>query len=106
MRLGSSEAKQWKSRVVSEAEQVLCRESAEAAQRTTEVQKTMDKRFQTRWRQAEAELRDLRESNSAEAQTLAVRLREIELEHQQPHTANERHMQLEAPGRTSISHSP
>ena len=46
MRVLSSEAKDWKSRVVSEAEQVLCRESAEAAQRATEVQEAMDKQFQ------------------------------------------------------------
>ena len=38
MYLLSSEAKDWKSRVVSEAEQVQCRESAEAARRATEVQ--------------------------------------------------------------------
>ena len=58
MRLLSCEAKEWKSRVVSEAEQVL-RESAEAACRTTRVQETMDKQFQTRWREAEGQLRDL-----------------------------------------------
>ena len=43
MRLLSSEAKDRKSWVVSEEEQVLCRESAEATQRTTEVQDAMDK---------------------------------------------------------------
>ena len=43
MRLLSSEGKDWKSRVVSEAEQVLHREVAEAAQRATEVQEAMDK---------------------------------------------------------------
>ena len=72
----SSEAKDWKSRVVSEAEHVLCKESAEAAHRTIEVQEAMDKQFQARWRQAEAELRDMCEPNSAQLQTLAVRLRE------------------------------
>ena len=41
MRLLSSEAKDWKSRVVSEAEQVLCQESAQAAQHATEVQEAM-----------------------------------------------------------------
>ena len=96
MRLLSSEAKDWKSRVVSEAEQVLCRESAEAAHCATEIQKTMDKQFQIRWRQAEAELRNLCKSNSAQEQSLAVTLRENELEHQQLHTAQERQMQLEA----------
>ena len=35
MRLLSSEAKDWKSRVVMETEEVLCRESAQAAQQTT-----------------------------------------------------------------------
>ena len=39
---------------------------------------------------------DLRKSNSAQAHTLAVRLRESELEHQQLHTAHERQLQLEA----------
>ena len=71
MRLLSSEAKHWKSRVVSEAEQALVKESAEAAQRATEVQETMDKQFQARWRQAEAQLRDMCEFNSAQVQQLA-----------------------------------
>ena len=83
MRLLCSEAKDWKSRVVSEAKQVFCRESTEAAHRATEVQKTMDKQFQARWRQAEAELRDLCKSNSAQVQSLAAKLHEDELEHQQ-----------------------
>ena len=55
LRLLSSEAKDWKSRVVTETEQVLCQESAQAAQHATEIQEAMDKQFQTRWRQAEAE---------------------------------------------------
>ena len=42
----SSEAQDWKPRVVSEAEQVLVKESAEAAHRTTEVQEAMDKQLQ------------------------------------------------------------
>ena len=96
MRLLSSETREWKSRVVSETPQVVCRESAEAAHRAAEVQKTMDKQLQIRWRQAEAELRNLCESNTAQVQTFAARLRESELEHQQLHTANERQMQLEA----------
>ena len=92
----SSEAKDWKSRVVSETEQVLCKESAEATHRATEVQKSMDKLFQIRWRQIEAEFPDMSESNSTQVHTLAVRLRESELEHQQLRTANERQVQLEA----------
>ena len=42
MRLLSSEAKDWKSRVVTEAEEVLCRESAQLAQQATEAQEAMD----------------------------------------------------------------
>ena len=56
----------------------------------------MDKQFQARWRQAEAELRDICESNSAQVQALAVRLPESELGRQQLHTANETQLQLEA----------
>ena len=74
MHLLSSEAKDWESRVVSETKQVLCRQSTEAAQRATEAQEAMEKQFQAQWRRAEAELRDLRQSNSAQAQTLATRL--------------------------------
>ena len=59
MHLLSSEAKDWKSRAVSEATQALCKESAEAAHRTRELQEAMDKQFQARWRQAEAELWDM-----------------------------------------------
>ena len=73
-RLLSSEAKDWKSRVVSEAEQALARESAETAQQTNEVQETMDKQFQAQWREAEAQLKDMWESNSAQAQQLAASL--------------------------------
>ena len=80
MRLLSSEAKDWKSRVVSEAEQVLVKESAEAAHRTTEVQEAMDKQFQVRWRQAEADLWDMCDSNSAQVQILAASLRKSELQ--------------------------
>ena len=56
----------------------------------------MDKQFQTRWRQAEAELRDLCKSNSAQVQFLATKLQETQLEHQQLCTAQERQLQLEA----------
>ena len=65
----AKQAKDWKSRVVNEAEQALVRESAEAAQRTNEVQEAMDKQFQARGREAAAQLRDTRESNSAQATT-------------------------------------
>ena len=42
MRLLSSEAKDWKSRVVTETEEVLCRESAQAAHQAIETQEAMD----------------------------------------------------------------
>ena len=42
MRLLSSEAKDWKSRKMPEAEQTLCRESAQSAHQGTEVQETME----------------------------------------------------------------
>ena len=45
MRLLSIEAKDWKSRVVSETDQVLCRDSAEAAQHATEIQKPWINKF-------------------------------------------------------------
>ena len=96
VRLLSSEAKDWKSRVVTEAEQVLCRESAQATQQATEIQEAMDKQYQARWRQAEAELRDLCSSNSAQAQALASKLQETQLERQQLYSAQERQLQLEA----------
>ena len=52
MRLLSSEAKDWKSRVVTEAEEVLCRESAQAALQATEAQEAMDQHYKDKWRQA------------------------------------------------------
>ena len=79
MRLLSSEAKDWKSRVVTETEQVLRQESAQA----------MDKQFQVRWKQTEAKLRELCKSNSAHVQTLTSKLHETQLEHQQLYTAQE-----------------
>ena len=42
MRLLSSETKDWKSRVVTEAVKVLCCESAQVAQQVTETQEAMD----------------------------------------------------------------
>ena len=47
MRLLSSEAKDWKSRVVTEAEEVLCRESAQMAQNATEAQESHGSTFQS-----------------------------------------------------------
>ena len=96
MHLLSSEAKDWKSRVVSEAEQALVKESAEAAHRTNEAQEAMDREFQPRWRQAEAQLRETPESSSGQTQQLADILPRSELEHQRLRTANERRLQLEA----------
>ena len=66
MRLLSSEAKDWKSRVVTEAEEVLCRESAQVAQQATEAQEAMDQHYKAKWRQAETDLRALCQSNSAQ----------------------------------------
>ena len=70
MRLLNSEAKDWKSRVVTETEEVLCRESAQVAQQATETQEAMDQHYKARWNQAEADLRDLCQSNSAQAHPL------------------------------------
>ena len=80
-RLLSSEAKDWKSRVVTEAEEVLCRESAQAAQQATEAQEAMDQHYKAKWRQAEADLKALCQSNSAQVQSLAAKLQETNLEH-------------------------
>ena len=96
MRLLSSEAKDWKSRVVTEAEEVLCRESAQAAQQATEAQEAMDQHYKAKWRQAEADLKALCQSNSAQVQSLASKLHETNLEHQELHTAHERQLRLEA----------
>ena len=76
VRLLSSEAKDWRSRVAADAEEVLCRESAQAAQHATKAQEAMDKRYQARWGQAEAEPRDLCKSNSVQAQSVASKLQE------------------------------
>ena len=56
MRLLSIEAKDWKSRVVTETEEVICRESAQVAQQATETQEGMDQHYKATWRQAEADL--------------------------------------------------
>ena len=96
MRLLSSEAKDWKSRVVTEAEEVLCRESAQIAQQATEAQEAMDQHYKARWQQAEADLNALCKSNSAHVQSLASKLHETNEEHQQLRTAQERQLRLEA----------
>ena len=96
MRLLSSEAKDWKSRVVTEAEEVLCRESAQIAQQATEAQEAMDQHCKAKWQQAEADLKALCQSNSAQVQSFASKLHETNEEHQQLHTAQERQLQLEA----------
>ena len=70
MRLLSSEAKDWKSRVVTEAKEALCRESAQVAQQATEAQEAMDQHYKAKWRQAETDLRALCQSNSAQVQSL------------------------------------
>ena len=59
MRLLSSEAKDWKSRVATEAEEALCRESAQAAHQATEAQEAMDQHYKAKWRQAQADLQAL-----------------------------------------------
>ena len=66
------------------------------AQQATEAQEAMDQHDKAKWRQGEADLRDLCQSNSAQAQSLASKLQETNLDHQQLHTAQERQLQLEA----------
>ena len=96
MRLLSSEAKDWKSRVVTEAEEVLCRESAQFAQQTTEAQEAMDQHYKAKWQQAEADLTALCQPNSAQVQSFASKTHETNEEHQKLYTAQERQIQLEA----------
>ena len=96
MRLLSSEAKDWKSRVVTEAEEVLCRESAQMAHQATEAQEAMDQHYKAKWQQAEADLTALCKSNSAQVQSFASKMHETNAEHQQLHDAQERRIQLEA----------
>ena len=94
MRLLSSEAKDWKSSVVTEAEEVLCRESAQTAQQATEAQEAMDQHYKAKWQQAEADLKALCQSNRAQVQSFASKLHGTNEE--QLHTAQERQLQLEA----------
>ena len=96
MHLLSSEAKDWKSRVVTEAEEVLCRESAQLAQQATEAQEAMDQHYKAKWQQAEADLTALCKSNSAQVQSFASKMHETNVEHQKLHDAQERQLQLEA----------
>ena len=90
MRLRSSEAKDWKSRVVTEAEEALRRESAQIAQQATEAQEAMDQQYKAKWQQAEADLKALCQSKSAQVQSFVSKLHETNEEHQQLHTAQER----------------
>ena len=96
MRLLSSEAKDWRSRVVTEAEEVLCRESVQMAQNATEAQEAMDQQFKAKWQKAESDLKALCQSNSAQVQSFASKMHETNVEHQQLHDAQERRIQLEA----------
>ena len=96
MRLLSSEAKDWKSRVVTEAEEVLCRESAQMAQQATGAHEAMDQHYKAKWQQAEADLTALCQSNSAQVQSFASKMHETNVEHQKLHDAQERRIQLEA----------
>ena len=96
MRLLSSEAKDWRSRVVTEAEEVLCRESAQMAQDATEAREAMDQQYKAKWQQAESDLKALCQSNSAQVQSFASKMHETNVEHQQLHDAQERRIQLEA----------
>ena len=104
MRLLSSEAKDWQSRVVTEAEQVLCRENAQMAHQATEVQEAMDQHYKAKWQQAETDLKTLCKSNSAQVQSFASKMHETNAEHQQLHDAqdkrdeyNSRHKPFEKP---------
>ena len=96
MRLLSSEAKDWKSRVVTEAEEVLCRESAHMAHQATEAQEAMGQHYKAKWQQAETDLKALCKSNSAQVQSFASKMHETNAEHQKLHDAQERRIQLEA----------
>ena len=56
----------------------------------------MDQDYKAEWRQAEADLKALCQSNSAQVQSLAAKLQETNLEHQKLHTAQEGQLRLEA----------
>ena len=82
--------------VVTEAEEVLCHESAQIAQQATEAQEAMDQHYKAKWQQAEADLTALCQSNSAQVQSFASKTHETNEEHQKLHNAQERQLQLEA----------
>ena len=96
MRLLSSEAKDWQSRVVTKAEEVLCRESAQIAHQASEAQEAMDQHYKAKWQQAHADLTALCQSNSAQVQSFASKMQETNAEHQKLHDAQERQLRLEA----------
>ena len=81
---------------MTETEEVLCRESAQTAHQATETQEAMDQQYKAKWRQAEADLKTLCQSNSAQVQSLASKLQETNLEHHELYAAQERQLQLEA----------
>ena len=56
----------------------------------------MDQHYTAKWRQAEADLRALCQSNGAQVQSLAYKLHETNEEHQELHTPHERQLRLEA----------
>ena len=56
----------------------------------------MDQHYKAKWRQAEADLQSLCQSNSAQVQSLASKLQETNLEHHEQYTAQERQLRLEA----------
>ena len=64
----------------------------------------MDQHYKAKWRQAEADLQALCQSNSAQVQSLASKLQETNLEHQQLYTAQERQLQLEAQALRQAQH--
>ena len=80
---------------MTEAEQVLCRESVQIAQQATKAQEAMDQHYKAKWQQAEADLKALCQANSAQVQPFATKVHETNAEHQQLHTAQERQLQLE-----------
>ena len=81
---------------MTETEEVLRRESAQAAHQSTEAQEAMDQHYKAKWRQAEADLQAPCQSNSAQVQSLASKLQETSLEHHKLYTAQERQLRLEA----------
>ena len=56
----------------------------------------MDQHYKAKWRQAEADLQALCRANSAQAQSLAAKLQETNLEHRELYTAQERQLRIQA----------